>query len=320
MALEKILMVKPRGFCAGVVRAVDIVEEALKITKPIYVRKEIVHNQFVVEDLRSRGAIFVEELEQVPNGTPEEPVVCVFSAHGVSPAVRQQAQEKNLFVIDATCPLVTKVHLQAIRFAKAGYKIVFIGHKGHEEVEGTMGEVPHAMTLVDSIHDVEKLTFDAETQLVVLTQTTLSVDDTKNIIEALKTKFPHIMVPGKEDICYATTNRQAAVKDLAPRCDLILVIGAKNSSNSQRLREVAEVCGTRAFLIDDERSLRDEWFDGVQNVGITAGASAPEILVNRVIEDLKRRGAHTVETLTTITEDVFFPLPKTMQQLPMVIG
>jgi 4-hydroxy-3-methylbut-2-enyl diphosphate reductase len=318
MALEKILMVKPRGFCAGVVRAVDIVEEALKITKPIYVRKEIVHNKFVVEDLRSRGAIFVSELEEVPDGTPDNPVVCVFSAHGVSPAVRQEALAKNLFVIDATCPLVTKVHLQAIRYAKNGFKIIFIGHKGHEEVEGTMGEVPHAMTLVDSIYDVEKLNFAPDQQLVVLTQTTLSVDDTKSIIEALQAKFPHITVPGKEDICYATTNRQAAMKDLAPRCDLIIVIGAQNSSNSQRLREVAEACGTTAYLIDDEHSLQDEWFEGVRIVGVSAGASAPEVLVDRVIQNLKARGAHNVETLTTITEDVFFPLPKNIQELTVI--
>lgn len=318
MSLEKILMVAPRGFCAGVVRAVDVVEEALKITQPVYVRKEIVHNRFVVDDLRSRGAIFVNELSEVPDGTTDNPVICVFSAHGVSPAVRHEAQSKNIFVLDATCPLVTKVHLEAIRYAKNGYKIVLIGHHGHEEVEGTMGEAPQVTTLVDKLSDVDQLHFAPHEKLILLTQTTLSVDDTRDIIAAIKAKYPHIETPPKDDICYATTNRQAAVKDLAPRCDLILVIGAQNSSNSQRLREVAEACGTVAYLIDDEQSVRDEWLDGVRTVGITAGASAPEVLVNRVLDDLKRRGAQTVETLTTITEDVFFPLPKSLQQLPVL--
>jgi len=318
MPLEKVLLVKPRGFCAGVVRAVDIVEEALKSIQPIYVRKEIVHNKFVVEDLRSRGAIFVDDLEEVPDGTSEKPVVCVFSAHGVSPQVRQRAAQKHLFIIDATCPLVTKVHLEAIRYAKQGYSIILIGHPGHEEVEGTMGEAPYAMHLVADVDDVARLEVPDVAKLVFLTQTTLSLDDTREIIAALKQKFPHITQPPKDDICYATTNRQTAVKQLAPQCDLVLVIGAQNSSNSQRLREVAETCGTHSYLIDDERSLRDEWFDGVTTVGITAGASAPEVLVDRVIADLKRRGAAHVETLDFIPEDVFFPLPRTLQQLPMV--
>ena len=318
MSLEKVLLVAPRGFCAGVVRAVDIVEEALKITRPIYVRKEIVHNKFVVENLRDKGAIFVNELDEVPDGTPGNPVICVFSAHGVSPAVRARAREKHLFVIDATCPLVTKVHLQAIKYAKLGYQIVLIGHHGHEEVEGTMGEVPHAVHLVADLSEVAQLDFPAETRLVFLTQTTLSVDDTKDIALALKAKFPQLEEPPVESICYATTNRQAAVKQLAAQCDLILVIGAQNSSNSLRLREVAESCGTRAFLIDDERSLRDEWFEGVRIVGISAGASAPEVLVERVVSDLKRRGATTVETLPVVPEDVFFPLPNTLQQLPLI--
>jgi 4-hydroxy-3-methylbut-2-enyl diphosphate reductase len=316
--LEKVLMVAPRGFCAGVVRAVDVVEEALHITKPIYVRKEIVHNKFVVEDLRSKGAIFVNELREIPDGTPENPVVCVFSAHGVSPAVREEARRRNLFVIDATCPLVTKVHLQAIKFAKAGYQIILIGHHGHEEVEGTMGEAPQVMHLVDSLEEVENLSFPPDAKLVYLTQTTLSVDDTRDIALALKAKFPHLEEPPIDSICYATTNRQLAVKQLAPLCDLILIIGAQNSSNSQRLREVAEVCGTRSFLIDDERSILDIWFDErVKVVGLSAGASAPEVLVERVINSLKARGARTVETLKTIEENVFFPLPKTLQQLPV---
>lgn len=318
MSLEKVLLVAPRGFCAGVVRAVDIVEEALQVTRPIYVRKEIVHNKFVVDNLRDKGAVFVSELEEVPDGTAGNPVICVFSAHGVSPAVRARAKEKHLFVIDATCPLVTKVHLQAIKYAKLGYQIILIGHHGHEEVEGTMGEVPHAVHLVADLGEVEELQFAPEEKLVFLTQTTLSVDDTRDIAEALKTKFPQLETPPVESICYATTNRQAAVKELAPLCDLILVIGAQNSSNSQRLREVAESSGTRAFLIDDERSIHDEWFDGVQTVGISAGASAPEVLVERVVNDLKRRGAGQVETLPVVPEDVFFPLPTTLQKLPLL--
>lgn len=320
MSLEKILMVAPRGFCAGVVRAVDIVEEALKVTSPIYMRKEIVHNQFVVDGLRERGAIFVSELDEIPDGTPENPVVCVFSAHGVSPAVRQKAKEKHLFIIDATCPLVTKVHLEAIRFAKEGYQIILVGHHGHEEVEGTMGEAPQVMHLVDSVKEVQQLDFPTDEKLIYLTQTTLSVDDTKAIISALKDKFPQIESPPKDDICYATTNRQFAVKELAGHCDLILVIGAQNSSNSQRLREVAQSCGTPAYLIDNEQSLQDEWFENVTTVGVTAGASAPEVLVERLIEDLKKRGAKSVETLEITEENVYFKLPPDLKQLPIVIG
>ncbi len=311
-------MVAPRGFCAGVVRAVDVVKEALEITKPVYVRKEIVHNKFVVDELRDGGAIFVSELSEIPDGTPDNPVVCVFSAHGVSPAVRAEAKRKNLFVIDATCPLVTKVHLQAIKFAKIGYQIILIGHHGHEEVEGTMGEAPSVMHLVDSLEEVRELNLPLDIKLVYLTQTTLSVDDTRDIAQALKDKFPNLEEPPIDSICYATTNRQHAVKQLAPLCDLILVIGAQNSSNSQRLREVAELQGTRSFLIDDERSIEDEWFtDSVRVVGLSAGASAPEVLVERVIESLKSRGAKTVETLDVIEEKVFFPLPKNLQQLPI---
>ena len=321
MSLEKILLVQPRGFCAGVVRAVAIVEEALEITKPIYVRKEIVHNKHVVQDLRERGAVFVNEIEEIPAGEPGNPVVCIFSAHGVSPEVRRQAKEKNLFVIDATCPLVTKVHMEAIRFAKEGYSIILIGHNGHEEVEGTMGEAPFAMTLVESVADVEKLTLPNPEKLIYLTQTTLSVDDTASIIAALKNKFPQMTPPPKEDICYATTNRQHAVKQLAPLCDLILVIGARNSSNSVRLRETAQLCGTQSYLIDDQTQIKDEWFDGVSTVGITAGASAPEILVDRVIENLVGRGADVqIETLDIAEEDVFFKLPTTIQKLPVLMN
>ena len=321
MSLERILLVRPRGFCAGVVRAVDIVEDALKITTPVYVRKEIVHNKHVVESLRQKGAIFVDELEEIPDGTPANPVVCIFSAHGVSPAVKARASEKNLFVIDATCPLVTRVHLQALRYAKQGFSIVLIGHPGHEEVEGTMGQAPHVMHLVADLDDVRSLDLPNPDQVVVLSQTTLSVDDTREVSQALKAKFPNLTVPAKGDICYATTNRQHAMKDLAPRCDLVLVVGAQNSSNSQRLREVAQDCGTRAFLIDDARNIRDEWFSqSVTTVGISAGASAPEVLVEGVIEDLKTRGASQVELLDIINEDVFFPLPKELKLLPMAIA
>ena len=321
MSLEKILLVQPRGFCAGVVRAVAIVEEALEVTKPIYVRKEIVHNQTVVGDLRAQGAIFVNELEEIPDGEPGKPVVCIFSAHGVSPAVRARAKEKNLFVIDATCPLVTKVHLEAIRFAKEGYKIILIGHNGHEEVEGTMGQAPFVITLVESVEDVDKLTFTPDDKLIYLTQTTLSVDDTQSIADALKQRFPQLTPPPKDDICYATTNRQHAVKQLAPKCDLILVVGAKNSSNSVRLRETAQNCGTQSYLIDDETQIRDEWFEGVKVVGITAGASAPEIVVFRVVENLCARGEDVeVAPLTIAEESVIFNLPKTIQQLPILMN
>lgn len=321
MSLQKIILVQPRGFCAGVVRAVAIVEEALEITKPIYVRKEIVHNKHVVQDLRERGAVFVSELDEIPSGEPGKPVVCIFSAHGVSPEVRQKARERNLFVIDATCPLVTKVHMEAIRFAKEGYSIILIGHNGHEEVEGTMGEAPFAITLVESVEDVERLVLPNPEKLIYLTQTTLSVDDTANIVEALKAKFPQMTPPPKEDICYATTNRQHAVKQLVPHCDLVLVIGAKNSSNSQRLKEVAINCGVQSYLIDDETMIQDHWFEGVERVGITAGASAPEVLVDRVIENLCHRGPDVkVETLTIEEENVYFNLPKTIQQLPVLMN
>jgi 4-hydroxy-3-methylbut-2-enyl diphosphate reductase len=312
-------MVKPRGFCAGVVRAVDIVEEALKITRPVYVRKEIVHNKFVVNTLRDKGAIFVDGLEEIPDGVPGDPVVCIFSAHGVSPAVRERAKAKNLVINDATCPLVTKVHLEAIRYAKAGYDIILIGHPGHEEVEGTMGEAPYAMHLVADLADVAKLELPQTEKLVYLTQTTLSVDDTREVAEALKQRFPLLTQPPRDDICYATTNRQSAVKELAPHCQLILVIGAENSSNSQRLREVAQSCGTRAFLINDETSILDQWFEGVDIVGISAGASAPEVLVERVVAALMRYGAATVETLETIPESVFFPLPRELKSLPLIL-
>jgi 4-hydroxy-3-methylbut-2-enyl diphosphate reductase len=321
MSLQKIILCQPRGFCAGVVRAVAIVEEALDYTKPIYVRKEIVHNRHVVQELRDRGAIFVSELDEIPSGTPGKPSVCIFSAHGVSPAVREMARERNLFIIDATCPLVTKVHMEAIRFAKEGYSIVLIGHNGHEEVEGTMGEAPYAIQLVESIEDVAALEVPNPDKLVYLTQTTLSVDDTQSIADALKAKYPNLMQPPKEDICYATTNRQHAVKQLAPLCELILVIGASNSSNSQRLREVAEKCGTPAYLIDDELAIDPKWLEGISTVGITAGASAPEVVVNAVVEHLTTFGPSVqVEILTIAKEDVHFNLPKTIQQLPVLVN
>ncbi|MEY2742045.1 MAG: hypothetical protein RIS21_413, partial [Planctomycetota bacterium] len=266
----KVYLASPRGFCAGVERAIEIVERALDLfNPPVYVRKEIVHNLHVVEGLRRRGAIFVDELDQVPSGA-----VTIFSAHGVSPAVRDDASARGLRIIDATCPLVAKVHVEAIRYAKEGYTILMIGHDGHEEVEGTMGEAPERMLLVTSVDDVAKLPLPNDARVAVLTQTTLSVDDTAEILAAIRRRFPTADTPAKDDICYATQNRQSAVKQLAPRCDLVLVIGSDNSSNSQRLKEVAIQHGTRAHLVSDKDGLQPEWFDGVASVLVTAGASA----------------------------------------------
>jgi 4-hydroxy-3-methylbut-2-enyl diphosphate reductase len=309
MSLKKVVLVKPRGFCAGVVRAIEIVDIALRtLPHPIYVRKEIVHNKHVVEDFRQRGAIFVDALDEVPDGA-----MCIFSAHGVSPAVREEAERRGLKVIDATCPLVTKVHLEAIRFAREGYSLVLIGHEGHEEVEGTMGEAP--MRLVETPEDVEKLNVPNPDKVIYLTQTTLSVDDTQEVADALRRKFPHLTQPPKDDICYATQNRQSAVKALAECVDLIFVIGSQNSSNSQRLREVAEVAGVRAYLIDDETHVDLTWLDGVESVGITAGASAPESLVESVVNTLRELGATQVEEIAAIEEDVHFALPLELKQL-----
>ncbi|MCS6861259.1 MAG: 4-hydroxy-3-methylbut-2-enyl diphosphate reductase [Abditibacteriales bacterium] len=312
MGLKKVVLVKPRGFCAGVVRAIEIVDIALKtLPHPIYVRKEIVHNKHVVEGFRQRGAIFVDSLDEVPDGA-----ICIFSAHGVSPQVRAEAERRGLKVIDATCPLVTKVHLEAIRFAREGYSLILIGHNGHEEVEGTMGEAP--MQLVETPEDVERLEVPNPDKVVYLTQTTLSVDDTQAVVDALRKKFPHLTQPPKDDICYATQNRQSAVKTLAQHVDLIFVIGSQNSSNSQRLKEVAQGAGVRAYLIEDETKIDPAWLDGVESVGITAGASAPESLVESVVNYLCQLGATEVEEIEAIEEDVHFALPAELKQLKLI--
>lgn len=301
----KVSLAAPRGFCAGVERAIEIVERSLALYgPPVYVRKEIVHNLHVVEDLRRRGAVFVNELSEVPAGA-----VTIFSAHGVSPAVREDAESRKLRVIDATCPLVTKVHLEALRYAEEGSTILLIGHKGHEEVEGTMGEAPNRMRLVTSVEDAERLDLPPDTKIGVLTQTTLSVDDTRAILEAIQRRFPGASTPRKDDICYATQNRQAAVKALAPDSDLVLVIGSENSSNSQRLKEVALARGTRAHLVSDASQLDPTWFDGVGRVTVTAGASAPEHLVQDLLERLRAFGADTVTEFVQVEESVRFPLP-----------
>ena len=302
---KKIVLLTPRGFCAGVVRAIDVVKIALETYgAPIYVRKEIVHNKHVVDELRELGAIFVEELEEAPPGSR-----VIFSAHGVAPAVRSQAKELALNVIDATCPLVTKVHLEAVKFARKGYQIILIGHENHDEVIGTLGEAPDAMILVQTVEDVDSLSFPGETKMAYLTQTTLSLDETSHIVKRLRERFPHIEGPHSQDICYATENRQVAVKAVVPLTDLLLVVGSRNSSNSQRLVEVCRKEGRPAYLVDDENDVRTEWFDGVNTVSITAGASAPEHLVERLIEFLRANGYGTLETLEVKEEDVRFSLP-----------
>lgn len=302
---KKIVLLSPRGFCAGVVRAIDVVKIALDLYgAPIYVRKEIVHNRHVVDDLRQAGAVFVDELDEVPEGAR-----VVFSAHGVSPAVREEARRRRLSVIDATCPLVTKVHLEAIKFKRQGYSMVLIGHKDHDEVIGTMGEVPDAMVLVETVEDVDRLEIRDPEKVAYLTQTTLSLDETRDIVARLKERFPKIVGPHSQDICYATENRQIAVKAVAPFCGLLLVVGSQNSSNSRRLVEVCEKTGVPAYLVDDERDVRDEWFEGVDTVAVTAGASAPEILVQQLIASLQRRGYGDVEEMHVKEEDVRFSLP-----------
>ncbi len=306
----KLLLANPRGFCAGVDRAIDIVEKALeKYGAPIYVRHEVVHNKLVVSDLRKKGAIFVEELDEVPTGS-----TVIYSAHGVSKKVREQAKELNLIPIDATCPLVTKVHLEASKLHRNDYEIVMIGHKGHPEVEGTMGQVANKMYLVETAEDVEKLIVDDPKKLAFVTQTTLSLDDTKMIVEALSAKFPHIEGPKKQDICYATQNRQDAVKAIAEQCDFFLVVGSKNSSNTNRLREVADSFGVAAERIDNASELNPEWLKDRKIIGLSAGASAPEILVKEVIERLKSLGVTTVEEVAGVEENVFFPRPKELAQ------
>jgi len=308
---SKLLLASPRGYCAGVDRAVQTVERALTLHgAPVYVRKEIVHNKHVVEQLRERGAIFVEELDDsIPEGA-----MTVFSAHGVSPAVHAEAERRQLRTIDATCPLVTKVHREAVKFAGEGYTIVLIGHAGHEEVEGTMGEAPEHIVLVETEADVDSLEVADPTKIAYISQTTLSVDETRSIINRLREKFPHITGPRTDDICYATTNRQAAVKQMAPLCDLVLVIGSRNSSNSNRLVEVARDHGAQSHLIDNEAQVDEAWLEGVETVGITSGASAPEELVSRLVDFFRERGVSDVSEFEVVKEDVRFMLPKTIRQ------
>lgn len=306
---KRILLLRPRGFCAGVVRAIDIVKIALEIYgRPIYVRKEIVHNRHVVEELRSLGAIFVNEIDEVPEGAR-----VIFSAHGVSPAVREEARRRHLAVIDATCPLVTKVHLEAVRFARQGYTILLIGHKDHEEIEGTFGEAPDNTIIVESEQDAERVEVADPDRVCYLTQTTLSLDETRGIIEILERRFPRIAGPKSQDICYATQNRQTAVKAVAPLCELLLVVGSQNSSNSKRLVEVCQRAGVPSHLIDDRRFLRDEWLEGVRTVSVTAGASAPEHLVQDLIEALREKGFTSIEEVDIVDEDVRFSLPPEVQ-------
>ncbi|AEE66628.1 drug tolerance protein [Bordetella pertussis] len=302
----EVLLAQPRGFCAGVDRAIDIVERALELHgAPIYVRHEIVHNRYVVEDLRGKGAVFIDELDQAPAGA-----IVVFSAHGVSQAVRGEAEARGLRVFDATCPLVTKVHIEVARMRAAGREIVMIGHKGHPEVEGTLGQAQGGMYLVETVEDVAALQVSDPGNLAYVTQTTLSVDDAAAVAGALKARFPGIVEPKKSDICYATQNRQDAVKLLAPECDLVLVVGSTNSSNSNRLREVAERKGVAAYLIDGAHAIDPAWLQGRRSIGITAGASAPEVLVQQVVERVRELGAVSVRTMPGLEESVAFPLPK----------
>ncbi len=304
-----LLLANPRGFCAGVDRAIEIVERALSLHgAPIYVRHEVVHNRFVVDNLRNKGAIFIEDLADVPSGS-----ILIFSAHGVSQAVRREAEERGLTVFDATCPLVTKVHIEVSRLRDQDKEIIMIGHKGHPEVEGTMGQSEGGMYLVESPGQVAGLQVQNEQNLAYVTQTTLSVDDASLIISALKNRFPFITGPKKDDICYATQNRQDAVKLLVQQCDVVIVVGSPNSSNSNRLREVAANVGVPAYLVDDASGLQPEWFTGKHHVGVTAGASAPELLVQDVVVRLQEIGADTLTELQGITENVVFPLPKALQ-------
>ncbi len=307
---EKVLLATPRGYCAGVDRAVQTVERALELYgAPVYVRKEIVHNKHVVEQLRDRGAVFVDSETEVPEGA-----TVVFSAHGVAPSVHSNAQRRELQTIDATCPLVTKVHVEAKKFAADDYTIVLVGHAGHEEVEGTMGEAPDHIVLIENEDDVDELQVKDPSKVAYISQTTLSVDETRAIINKLRERFPAIVGPRTDDICYATTNRQAAVKQLARHCELVLVIGSRNSSNSNRLVEVAREHGADAYLIDNELQVREEWLDGKTVVGITSGASAPEELVQRLVEFFQARGTRDVEELEVVQEDVRFMLPKAIRQ------
>ncbi|MBS1187825.1 MAG: 4-hydroxy-3-methylbut-2-enyl diphosphate reductase [Burkholderiaceae bacterium] len=303
---KQILLAQPRGFCAGVHRAIEVVERALALFgAPIYVRHEIVHNKYVVDDLRGKGAIFIEELAQAPAGS-----TVIFSAHGVSKSVRTEAEQRGLKVFDATCPLVTKVHMEVAKMHKEGREIIMIGHRGHPEVEGTMGQADSGMHLVQTAQDVDALAVQNPEMLAYVTQTTLSVADSAEIIAAIKRRFPHVAEPKKADICYATTNRQEAVKFLVPQVDLVLVVGSPNSSNSNRLREVAEKNGSTAHMVDNASQIDPAWLEGKARIGVTAGASAPEILVQQVIERLKEFGASSVQVLDGVEENTVFPLPK----------
>jgi 4-hydroxy-3-methylbut-2-en-1-yl diphosphate reductase len=307
----RIILANPRGFCAGVNMAIECLERALEyFGPPIYVYHEIVHNRYVVERFQRRGTVFVESLDDVPEGSP-----LLYSAHGVSPQVRDQARRRRLAAIDATCPLVTKVHLEAIKYAREGYTIVLIGHEGHDEVVGTMGEAPERMALVETAEEVEALDVPDPSKVAYLTQTTLSVDDANIIIAALRKKFPGIANPHKDDICYATQNRQEAVRELAPRADVVLVLGSQNSSNSKRLAEIAGALAPRAYLIDGVLEIRPEWFDGVEDVMITAGASAPEDVVQQVVDYLQRSYGATFSEDVVREENVHFPLPKSLRDL-----
>jgi 4-hydroxy-3-methylbut-2-enyl diphosphate reductase len=301
-----IVLAQPRGFCAGVDRAIEIVERALQLHgAPIYVRHEIVHNKFVVDDLRAKGAVFVKELEEIPAGA-----IVIFSAHGVSKAIQVEAKKRDLQIFDATCPLVTKVHVEVTKMRAADLEVIMIGHKGHPEVEGTLGQSRNGMHLVETVEDVAKLVVADSSKLAFVTQTTLSVDDAAAVAHALRARFPSIQEPKKSDICYATQNRQDAVKLLTKQCDLVIVVGSANSSNSNRLREVAERLEVPAYLINGPESLEPQWLVGKQHIGVTAGASAPEVLVKRVIEQLKLLGAVSVRTMDGLVETVSFPLPK----------
>ena len=307
---KQILLLKPRGFCAGVVRAIDIVNIALEtFGAPIYVRKEIVHNSFVVNELAAKGAIFVEDISEVPEGAR-----VIYSAHGVSPAVRQDSKERRLKVIDATCPLVTKVHVEAIKFAKQGYSLVLIGHRDHDEIEGTLGEAPDVTQVVSTVEEVQALEVPNADRVAYLTQTTLSLDEARDIIHALKEKYPNIAGPHSQDICYATENRQVAVKNVAHEADLVLVVGSTNSSNSNRLVEVSQNLSTASYLIDKAEDIRPEWLEGVQTVAVTAGASAPEILVQGVVEFLAGRGYGDMQEVEVMPENVRFGLPPEIAQ------
>ncbi len=307
---KRVLLLKPRGFCAGVVRAIDIVQIALDtFGAPIYVRKEIVHNSYVVDDLAKKGAIFVNELDEVPEGAR-----VIYSAHGVSPAVREAAKARGLKVIDATCPLVTKVHVEAIKFARQGYSLVLVGHRDHEEVEGTQGEAPDVTQVVSTVEEVAALVVPDPDKVAYLTQTTLSLDEAKYMIDALRVKFPNITGPHAQDICYATENRQVAVKNVAHGADLVLVVGSRNSSNSNRLVEVSKNLDTNSFLIDRAEAIRPEWLDGVNTVAVTAGASAPEVLVKDVVEYLQTMGYGDVDEVEVMPENVRFGLPPEIVQ------